>query len=219
MLLSLFTLSVACARVITTTESELRTSWFKDPSNVIRLTNGTRFVYDGEAESWFAYDFWGNVLVEVVRDLVPATSCFDNVHGGLGLQFEFAYELLLSLKNSVSGGPGLGLGLGSVSAFLGVDAGPSLSFSGTFTCYIERGRVGQLFLQPFYVSVPPMLRKKITVGPRTISRAPHGEVVAPMRLTAKQPPHHYCVTEPALDLELLQCDRGQSVALELSDLV
>lgn len=219
MLLGLFILGAVCARVITTTESELRTRWFKDTSNVIRLVNGTRFVYDGAAKSWFAYDFLGNVLVEVVRDLVPATSCFDNAHGGLGLQFEFAYELLLSLKNSVSAGPGLGLGLGSVSAFLGVDAGPSLSFSGTFTCYIERGRVGQLFLQPFYVSVPQMLRKKITVGLRTISGAPHGEVVAPLRMPAKQPPHHFCVTEPALDLKLLQCDRGQGVTLELGDLV
>lgn len=186
-----------------TRSNDINLSLFKNPGNVIRLLDQAKksYAYDNEYESWYSYEFLGDVDISLLNATFPATNCLDNTAGGPRLSIDLSYEVGLLVTNSLEGLASITMYTFTLGAMIGMEVGPSKTFSGSFGCGVEQGMVGQLTLQPFLLSTPAIRRAKVSISEDSLVEEVEDDdvdddyTIAPMNLLGERlPAHLHCVT-------------------------
>ncbi|CAH2354666.1 hypothetical protein CLIB1423_18S00936 [[Candida] railenensis] len=210
-----------------TNSDDINLSLFKNPGNVIKLLDQAKksYAYDNEYESWYSYEFLGDVDISLLNTTYPATDCLDNTAGGSGSGIDLSYEVGLLVTNSIEPSASITMYTFTLAAMIGMEVGPSKTFSGSFTCGVEKGMVGQLTLQPFLVTTPAIRRTKVSFsGGGLVEETEDDNVdddytIAPMNLLGERlPAHLHCVTGASQYDPNLRCFEQKEFVINPKDI-
>lgn len=185
-----------------------------DTNNVIHFEDSNSSVYfDKDEDTWFEY-----LMLEPVKEtpqlqsfpyMIPVSACLDSRHGS-GATISRGYSVGLNIKNSLSAGSTFSFMINvtsvAIGANLGVSVGTSFTYLGSMLCTIPAGHVGQMMIQPFYIEVPPSLKRRVLYKKlQGWLQGPDLDYFQSFKQVAVHKPHHVCMVDT--DPSMLLCNR------------
>lgn len=114
------------------------------------------------------YEFDGGARATVMGPRIPLTGCLDMTHGDGGL-LSGLFSKSVGGTASLDLAYGIDLGLvGSGGITTGFSIGTALSIEAAYSCTIDAGETGQMFLQPFLTEIDGGSYREIVVEKRRL---------------------------------------------------
>ncbi|CUM64491.1 uncharacterized protein PRCAT00002096001 [Priceomyces carsonii] len=182
-----------------------------DTKNVFLFKSSRVSLYYNETDaSWYSFKLKDKltspVKPQTFSDLIPVTACLSSKDGDGG-SVSITYEVDIQASDYLAGSGTFAPSMSplSLSGTLGVTVGPTFSYIGSYTCNIDAGEYGQLFIEPFYVEVPESSRIQVAYEKHkgVVLKGKKYEEFNKFKVLVKNKPNHYCVSGKTKDD--LQC--------------
>ncbi|CCE78020.1 Piso0_000632 [Millerozyma farinosa CBS 7064] len=105
----------------------------------------------------FSYE---NIELQIYPGYIPVSACQSQELGQKG-SVEFGYSYGESITNNPSIGVSYEVGILTLSLQVGITLNGGITVSGTTTCNINPGTIGQVFIKPFYIDSIPKGRRAV----------------------------------------------------------
>lgn len=181
----------------------------KDNNNILYFKMIDSIVYyDRKNSEWQEMKFANftpeSIVIKKYKELIPVTYCLDSITGSGGT-ISSSYQITILVTDEYYNTIEASLAL-TLSAVLGVSVNPTLSYSSSYSCSIDKGQVGRLYIEPYYVDIPSLVVRKVSYSSDSgiIGLDNDFEEVDGLKLLTKYKPNHYCVLE--FDSDKLDCD-------------
>ncbi|KAI5954301.1 hypothetical protein KGF54_002076 [Candida jiufengensis] len=191
----------------------------KNKQNVFFLkSTNSSLQYDKKEKNWIEFIKVDAQYVPTLHNMnwIPITSCLESIHGSGGYLSRFT---ILYLDTTIENYLDLSIGIptyfaSGISLAIGVRVGYGKLLTLLFSCSINPGEIGQLFIKPKYI-ITPNLKTVLWKFKNKKMNSLKIRFIKPFKMLVLETPEHQCWV--SRDIEDLQCSKiiGDKIDINL----